>query len=79
MIQLYTFSDALLSIIQKKITEIWETGFKKIRQFCEHSPFARQAINNHEEEVAFWCKLVVEDRIKIVADFTLQPFIYSFN
>ena len=29
--------------------------------------------------MAFWCKLVVEDRIEVVGDLISHPFIYTFN
>ena len=62
-----------------KLGEIWKTGFKKVSQLRKHSPIPRQAINNHKEEMAFWRKFVVEDRIEVVGDLILHPFIYTFH
>ena len=62
-----------------KPREIWKTGFKKVSQLREHSPIPRQAIDNYKEEVAFWRKFVVKDRIEVVGDLISHPFIYTFN
>lgn len=62
-----------------KLGEIWKTRFKQICQFRKHSPIPRLAINDHKEEVAFRCKFVIEDRIEVVGDRILHPFIYTLN
>ena len=62
-----------------KTGEIWKTRFKKIRQLRKYSPIPRQAIDDHKEEMAFWRKFVVEDRIEVVGNLILHPFINTFN
>ena len=50
------------------MSEIWKTRFKKVGQLRKHSPIPRQAIDNHEKEMAFWREFIVEDRIEVVGD-----------
>ena len=56
-----------------------KTRFKKICQLRKYSTIPRQAIDDYKEKMAFRCKFVVEDRIEVVGDLILHPFIYTFN
>jgi hypothetical protein len=72
-------SDVNKTIPSIELSEIWKIGFKKVSQLRKHSPIPRQAIDNHKKEMAFWRKFVVEDRIEVVGNLILHPFIYTFH